>query len=94
MTSPKTARLVNDMSTLFHERLRVLLADCGDTASRGGLDDEDVSKVLITGLLAEVVIGTLQIGFDEADFVRICLKARREMIALMEKRRPGPTVTA
>lgn len=95
MTSPKTTRLMFDMSQMFTNRLRQLMSDCGDTASRGGLDDEDVGKLLVTGLLAEVVIGTLHLEMDEQDYMAICLKARRELVKMLErKKRPGPTVTA
>jgi hypothetical protein len=95
MTSPKAARLIVDMSQMFSDRLRQVMSDCGDTAQRGGLDDEDVGKILITGLLVEVVMGTMHLEMDEKDYLAICLKARRELVKMLQtKKRPGPTVTA
>lgn len=75
----------NDITQMFHVRLRQLLDDSGDTAHRAGIDDDDISKILITGLLAEVVIGSLTLQMDETNFLRICRSAYQQMVKMLAK---------
>ena len=88
--------VINDMSKLTGDRLRRVIADCGDTAARAGLDDDTVSKIIVTGLLVEVISGALSMGLGRVDYLRICLLAYDELVATLNRVREGsgPTRTA
>ena len=87
-------RVVDDMSKLFEGRLQRLIANCGDTMARAGLDDDTVSKILITSLLCEIVTGTLSMGLDRSQYLAVCALAHDQLLAKMKLRGSGPTRTA
>jgi hypothetical protein len=87
--------VVDDMSNLTNDRLRRVIADCGDTAHRAGLDDDTVGKIIIASLLLEVITGTLSMGMDRTHYLSICMLAYDELISTLERKRgSGPTRTA
>jgi hypothetical protein len=84
-----------DINLLFGDRLTRLLADCADTARLAGLEDKVIRKILITGLLYEVIKGAYAMGLDEDDYLQLCLTARRALAAkLTIVTGSGPTRTA
>jgi hypothetical protein len=90
--TPVTPAMV-DMDRLFGSRLARLIEDWADTAKHADVEDKAIVKILVTGLLYEVIQGTTALGMDETDYVQFCVAARRAMARAVAKV-SGPTRTA
>jgi len=70
-------RIMMDLGSHFHDRLRVLLDDVATSAAAVDLDMGAFAQVLFTVLLAETAIGGVSTHCPEERFVAVAREAWR-----------------
>jgi hypothetical protein len=72
-------QFINDMHAHLGRKLKLVLRDVIDTCERVDIDEDIILKIIMAGLMTELMKGAATLGMDEKQFVHMCRIAYREI---------------
>jgi hypothetical protein len=72
-------QIEHDLAGNFNTRLRKLIVDTGTVMEIADINDTDVTKLILTGLMYEIMCGFISLGLDELEILKLTSKSYHEV---------------
>jgi hypothetical protein len=76
---------INDMHAHLGKKLKTVLRDIIDTCERVDIEEDTILKIIMAGLMTELMKGAATLGMDEKQFVHMCRIAYREIYSQLRQ---------
>jgi hypothetical protein len=72
-------QLNKDLAGHFAKRLRQLIYDTGSVMDAADIDEQEITRLILIGLMHEVMSGFISLGLDELEILRLTSKSYHEV---------------
>jgi hypothetical protein len=72
-------QIEKDLVRHFYNRLRQLIVDTGNVMEAADLDDQEIMRLILIGLMHEVMSGFISLGLDELEILKLTSKSYHEV---------------
>ncbi len=68
-----------DLAVHFNKRLRQLIHDTGSVMDAADIDEQEITRLILIGLMHEIMCGMISLQLDEIEILKLTSKSYHEV---------------